>query len=45
MYICVCELCGKRFSKIGERAPKWYAHYENFRCQCGGNLNKVVDND
>ena len=44
-YACVCELCGKRFSKTGERAPKWYAHYENFRCQCGGKLKKVVDND
>lgn len=40
-YTCVCKDCGIEYQRIGERAPKWYAHYENYHCsKCGGKLEK-----
>ena len=39
-YTCICKECGKAFVRTGLRAPKWYAHYERFHCQCGGELER-----
>lgn len=48
MYSVVCTECGNKYTKKSYRAPKWYAHVENFHCnkilygcKCGGKLKRV----
>lgn len=42
VYKCVCKECGAVFKRTAHRAPKWYAHSENFHCKCGGRLKKII---
>lgn len=40
-YAVICVECGKKHNRYGLRAPKWYAHPNNFKCKCGGKLKRV----
>ena len=41
-YEIICTSCGAKAWRLGYRAPKWYAHPENFHCKCGGRFKKII---
>lgn len=40
-FVVVCKECKKVHSRYGYRAPKWYAHPNNYKCKCGGELKRA----